>query len=258
MKTDELSLAGLAVLITRPQGQAERVAQVIAAAGGEPIVFPTIEIRAIENRAPLEALFDRLEDYHLAIFVSANAVESSLPLLLRRRKIPPELRCAAVGNATRAALEAFSVKEVLAPTEHYDSEALLALPEMQAIQGKRVLIFRGESGREVIAETLRNRGAQVDYAVCYRRVRPQRDTAALAARWRAGGVHGVSAMSLESLQNLFHMLDSPTRKLLVATPVFVPHPRIAEEARKLGLADVRVTSHGDNALIESLSTCRKP
>ena len=150
------------------------------------------------------------------------------------------------------------MREVLAPTERHDSEALLALPEMHVVQGKRVLIFRGESGREVSAETLRNRGAQVDYAVCYRRVRPERDTAALAARWRAGGVHAVSAMSLESLQNLVDMLDGPTRKLLMATPVFVPHPRIADETRKLGVADVRVTGHSDNALIESLSTCRKP
>ena len=251
-------LTGVSVLITRPLHQAERVAQVIAAAGGEPMVFPTIEIQPIENRAPLEAIFDRLDDYQLAIFVSANAVQSSLPLLLERRKIPPGLACAAVGSATRAALEGFSVTGVLAPTERHDSEALLALPELQAVAGKRVLIFRGESGREVIAETLRGRGAQVDYAVCYRRVRPRTDTTALAARWREGHVHAVSAMSLESLKNLYDMLDESTQKRLAVTPVFVPHARIAEESKKLGITDVRVTGHSDNALIESLTPCRKP
>ena len=251
-------LDGVSVLITRPQGQAERVAKAIAAAGGEPILFPTIEIQPIENHAPLDALLDRLDDFHIAIFVSANAVDSSLPFLLQRRRVPGELRFAAVGAATKSALEGFGITGVIAPTERHDSEALLALPDMQAVAGRRVVIFRGESGREMIAETLRERGAEVAYAVCYRRIRPERDASALAARWQAGGVQAVSAMSVESIANLIDMLNGPVRKLLAATPVFVPHPRIAEEAQRLGLTDVRVTGHSNDALIESLSSCRKP
>lgn len=253
-----LPLDGVSVLITRPQGQAEQVAKAIAAAGGDPILFPTIEIQPIENPAALNALLDRLDDFQIAIFVSANAVDSSLPLLLQRRRDFSKLRFSAVGAATKSALEGFGITGVIAPTRRHDSEALLALPELQAVAGKRLVIFRGESGREVIAETLRGRGAEVEYAACYRRIRPHRDASALAARWQAGDVHAVSAMSVESISNLMDMVDEPTRKLLAVTPVFVPHPRIAQDAQKLGLTNVLVTGQSNGALIESLSTCRKP
>lgn len=252
------ALRGMAVLITRPQGQAERLARIVAAAGGEAIVFPTIEIRPLADPAPLQSVLDRLDEFQIAVFVSANAVDISLPLLLQRRAIPADLRFAAVGSATRTALEGFGIGGVISPTERHDSEGLLSLPEMIDVAGRRIVIFRGESGRELIAETLVSRGGQVEYAVCYRRVRPRVDTAELAARWRAGRIHAVSAMSLESIRNLYDMLDRPTRQLLAATPVLVPHARIADDARKLGLTHVRVTGHSDEALIESLSQCRKP
>ena len=251
------TLQGVTVLVTRPKGQAERLARVISAAGGEAIVFPTIEIRPLDELAPLLGLLDRLDEYQIAVFVSANAVDIGLPLLLQRRAVPADLRFAAVGSATCTALEGFGITGVISPTERHDSEGLLALPEMTDVAGRRIVIFRGESGRELIAETLRGRGAEVEYAVCYRRVRPQADTAALAARWHAGEIHAVSAMSMESVSNLYQMLDEPTRRLLTATPVLVPHPRIAEDARKLGLTHVHITGHSDEALIESLSECRK-
>ncbi len=248
-----LPLQGLGVLITRPQTQAERLARVIEQVGGEAIVFPTIEIQPIANDTALQTMVGQLNSYHMAIFVSANAVEQSMPYLASNRPYPSALIFAAIGQATKKALHDFGIANVLAPTERYDSEALLNLPEMHDVKNKLVVIFRGDGGREVLAKTLRDRGATVDSAICYRRVRPQPDTSSLKAQWEAGNIQAVSAMSLESLTNLYDILDESTRRLLAVTPVFVPHPRIAEAARSLGLTQVRVTGTNDDDLIKELS-----
>lgn len=253
-----LPLAGIGVVITRPQRQAELLAQAIETAGGEPIIFPTIVIEPLEDLAPLHALAYRLHDYDMAIFVSVNAVEQALPHLVARSEIPARLVFAAVGEATRNALLARGIAAVLAPTARHDSEALLDLPPLREAAGKRVVIFRGEGGRQRLAETLLARGARVDHALCYRRLASRQDTGWLVSQWQAGGVDAVSALSFESLQNLYAMLDTTTRGRLAGTPVLVPHPRIAEAARALGCVDVRVTGPSDAALIEILSLCRKP
>jgi len=248
-----LPLEGLSILITRPQRQAERLACAIEAAGGGAIVFPTIEIQPLADDSALRATVGRLSDYQMAIFVSANAVAQGMPYLTSGGAYPATLVFAAIGDATRKALQGFGVNEVLAPVERFDSEALLDLPEMQDVASKRIVIFRGEGGRETLAQKLRERGALVEYVVCYRRIRPQRDLNPLRANWQAGNIHAVSAMSLESLTNLYDILDDSTKRLLAATPIFVPHPRIAEAARKLGLTDVRVTGVNDDDLIKELS-----
>lgn len=251
----QLPLAGISVLIIRPLRQAQRSAKLIEAAGGEPIIFPTIEICPVQDPRALDDLAYRISGYDMAIFISTNAVEWGMPYLISR--IPPGLRFAAIGEATQKALLDWGIQSVIAPTGGYDSEALLALPPMQDVAGKRIVIFRGEGGRETLAEALRERGAQVDYVACYRRIRPRQDTSSLNARWRSGNIHAVSALSRESLQNLYHMLDQETQLMLAHTPVLVPHPHIAEAAQKLGLSDVRVTGAGDNALIKALKSCNK-
>ena len=248
-----LPLHGLSILVTRPKNQAERLARVIEHAGGEAIVFPTIEIQPIADDAALRTMVKQLDRYHMAIFVSANAVEQSMPFLAAGGANSSALIFAAIGQATKKALHDFGVANVLAPTERYDSEALLNLPEMHDVKDKQIIIFRGDGGREVLAQTLRDRGATVDSAICYRRVRPQPDTSGLQARWNTGNIHAVSAMSLESLTNLYDILDESTRRLLAVTPVLVPHPRIAEAAQKLGLTRVRVTGTHDDDLIKELS-----
>jgi uroporphyrinogen-III synthase len=249
----QLPLQGLSVLITRPKNQAERLARVIEQVGGEAIVFPTIEIEPITENIALRVMMEHLNDYDIAVFVSANAVEQSMAYLTSGGPYPSTLIFAAIGEATKNALRSFGITNVIAPTERYDSEALLNLPDMRDVENKRIIIFKGDGGREMLAKTLRSRGATVDAAVCYRRMRSQQDPSALKEQWHAGNIHAVSAMSLESLINLYDILDEPTRRLLAATPVFVPHQRIAEAARPLKLAQIRVIGAHDDDLIEELS-----
>jgi uroporphyrinogen-III synthase len=248
-------LAGRTIVVTRPLAQAGALADAIRDAGGEPFVFPLLDIGPAADAAPLAAAASQLDTYALAIFISPNAVDYALPTLLAGRIWPPNLHPAAVGQGTVRALAAHGVGGTIAPTERFDSEALLALPDMQAdkVAGRRVAIFRGDGGRELLADTLRARGATVDCVTCYRRTSPAGGAAALLARWQEG-IDAFTVSSSEGLRYLVDMLDAAGHQRLAVTPVFVPHARIAENARALGLSRVVLTGPADAGIMEGLCT----
>jgi uroporphyrinogen-III synthase len=237
-------LEGRGIVVTRPAAQARRLASLIEQAGGRALVFPAIEIQDLPQRPP-----PPLEGFDLALFVSPTAVDRAFRLV---REWPPALRYAAIGRGTLRALEARGVREVLAPERGADSEALLALAPMQNVAGERIAIFRGEGGRELLGETLAARGAQVEYVECYRRVLPKADSAALLAAWAQGALHAVTVSSAEGFENLLALLGDAGRPRLLATPLFVPHERIAERARAHGAREVIVAGPGDEEMTAQL------
>jgi len=245
-------LAGKGIVVTRPAHQTQALARLIKNAGGRAIVFPAIEIRDVEDLGPFTRLIDRLDEFDLAIFISPNSAERAMNLISARRKLPERLRVAAVGGGSVRALERYGVTDVVAPQGRYDSEGLLELPAFAAMSGKRVVIFRGASGRELVGETLRARGALVEYAECYRRVRPELDGRPLLRAWERNELDAITVTSSEGLHNLFDMVGAPGREQLLRTPLFVPHPRIAEAARGLQVQKVIVTGPGDEGLLTGL------
>lgn len=245
-------LSGLTVVVTRPQHQAADLAAMLATEGAEVLLFPVLEIRDLPDMAPLKAVIGRLASFDLAIFISPNAVARAMNLIEAAGGLPPKLAVAAVGPGSRRALAAFGVEDVLVPHGRADSEGLLSLPQLADVAGRRIVIFRGEGGREVLAETLRARGATVEYAECYRRVRPDIDAAPLLHRWARNEIHAVLLMSSESLHNFYQMIGRLGAAWLAKTPVFVPHARIGEAARRLGLEEVFVTAPGDAGLVAGL------
>jgi len=247
-------LAGKGIVVTRPAHQAQTLTRLISGAGGKPLPFPVIEIRDIEDPAPVRALIDRLHEFNVAIFVSPNAAEKGLALVKRRRAWPQKLKAAAVGSGGVKALQRHGVTDVIAPQGRYDSEALLELPAFSLVYGKRFVVFRGAGGRELISETLTERGALVEYAECYRRVRPDNDVAPLLRAWERNELDAIAVTSSEGLHNLLDMIGARGRELALRTPVFVPHPRIAETASGLGVRKVIVTGPGDDGLLTGLST----
>ncbi len=243
-------LAGKGVVVTRPVQQARELARLIEGAGATAILFPAIEIREVEDIGPFTRLVDRLEEFDLAVFISPNAIERAMRLIQARRKLPPQLKIAAIGGGSVKALERHGVTGVIAPQARYDSEALLERSEIAG--ARRVVIFRGEGGREHLGDTLSARGAAVEYAECYRRVRPALDPSPLLRAWSGGGVHAVTATSSEGLRNFAGMIGVPGRERLQVTPVFVPHPRIAEAASTLEIRTVIVTGPGDDGVLDGL------
>jgi uroporphyrinogen-III synthase len=246
------ALAGRGIVITRPAGEGQRLAALIREAGGEPLVYPAVEILEAADPRALDAVIDRLDEFHLAIFVSPSAVDKAMTQIQARRALPAGLRCAVIGPGSVRALARFGVTGALAPREQYDSEALLALPALQDVRGRRVVIFRGDGGREVLADTLTARGAQVQYAACYRRGKPAFDAAPLLAAWQRGNVAAVIITSSEGLRNFFAYIGAAGQALLRQTLVIVPHPRIGAAARELGVARVVESAAGDEALVQTL------
>lgn len=247
-------LAGRTIVVTRPLAQSGPLAEAIQAAGGIPLIFPLLAIGPADDSRPLAEAASRLEQYAWAVFISPNAVDYAIPALLAQGPWPASLHPAAVGQGTVRALAAHGVDGCLAPTERFDSEALLALPELAAerVAGQRVAIFRGDGGRELLAETLRQRGATVDCISCYRRSPPAAGGQPLLAAWRAGRLDALTVSSSEGLRYLLELLDDEGRAYLQATPLFVPHARIAETARGLGLTRVVPCAAADAGIMAAL------
>ena len=283
-------LNGRGVLVTRPAGQAERLCQLIREAGGEPIAFPTLEIRPASD--PEQARKLLAEPWDFILFVSRNAVEYGVALFppsLRPRAptefgttsaptpgLAPPLRPAltpeqgepeqpsvagasrpplgAVGRATAAALTEQGLPPDLVPDRGFDSEALLALPALTQVTGRRVLIVRGEGGRPLLGDTLRSRGAEVSFAEVYRRAQPDVDVSTELSAWR-DRLAFVTVTSDEVLQNLLQLLGATNRAWLLATPLVVISDRGGATAMKLGFRTVAVAKEtSDEGLIDAL--CR--
>lgn len=244
------ALAGRTVLVTRPAHQAVALARAIQVAGGEALLFPALAIEAVPADE-LAVSLAQLKGADIAIFISPNAAQFGMAAIRPAGSLPASVSVFAVGPGTERALQKHGVSGVVTPAGQ-DSEALLALPQLADVAGKRVVIVRGVGGRALLADTLAARGAQVGFVECYRRVRPQADAAPLLARWAAGRIDAVTVTSAETLHNLAALLGEPGMPLLSNTPLFAPHEKIAEAARRFGIAHVIATPGGDAGLVAGL------
>ena len=249
-------LDGLGIVITRPREPAGILARALEARGARTFVFPALEIEDIGATAELEATLAALPQAALAIFVSAHAVEKGLAAVRARASWPAHVEVAAVGEATAEALRNSGFARVISPAGRHDSEGLLEVPRLQAVRGENIIVFRGEGGREHLKQVLESRGAKVAYAQCYRRVRPESDTAALLGAWDRGEVQAVSALSAGTLENFVGMLGGGAQGRLERVALVVPHPAIAQhrDARRFGR--VLVSGPGHEGLAETLSRIR--
>ena len=222
------------ILVTRPAGQAKQLCGLIEAAGHECIQLPAIEILEPADSYRLEAVTDTLEDYELAIFVSVNAVRMGMEFILNHRDWPEDTRIATVGASSAAALLPYGLSVDLLPEHQYNSEALLALDELQDMSGQCVVIFRGNGGRDVLRDTLAARGADVDYVEVYQRKCPTVDARRMQSLLQPGYLDGITITSNESLQNLFAMAGTDGQPLLLQIPLVVMGARQATLAQQLG------------------------
>ncbi|BAW81186.1 uroporphyrinogen III synthase HEM4 [Candidatus Nitrosoglobus terrae] len=247
-------LCGLRVLVTRPEKQAKKLCQLIEAEGGQALRFPTIEISDPEDFSTVDEIIRRLDGFHWAIFVSINAVEQGLQRIFSQRDLPKNLNIAVIGQGTAQALAAFRLYPHLCPTSGYDSEALLAMEKWQHMEGEQVVIFRGNGGRELLAETLIQRGAQVRYAEVYRRCLPS--PAAVAdfhQNLLDSPVDIAVTTSKTILENLCCLLDDSLLEKLYVTPLVVIGTRQVQRAKELGFTQVWMAQEPtDTALVEAM------
>ncbi|MDH5300632.1 MAG: uroporphyrinogen-III synthase [Gammaproteobacteria bacterium] len=250
-------LAGVSVLVTRPEHQAGPLCELIEAAGGRAVRFPVLEIADPQDLASVQAQIDRLDQFDIAIFISPNAVQRAVNLVRAQREFPASLQIAAVGRASAKALAKMGLETDIFPATRFDSEALLEMPQLQQVVNKRILIFRGEGGREVLAETLKQRGAQVEYAEVYRRVKPGADVSQLMRAWARGDIDLVTVTSNEGLSNLYDMVGQLGRRWLLATPLVVVSERGVQAAQQLGFSRILLADQAsDQAVLMAVERWR--
>jgi len=228
-------LTGLSVLITRPLPQGDILCAAIRERGGAALGFPALEIQQLT--ACVKSTYD------LAIFVSVNAVQHGLALFAAHQ----DLRLAAIGRATAAAMKQAGRPPHVVPEADFNSEALLAHPDLLSGQIRRVVVVRGQGGRELLHETLSARGIEVHSCEVYRRVLPRVDPSALdalARYWAEEGIDAVTVTSVETLHNLWSLLPPELRARLRGTPLLVASGRIAQAASELGLSGTVIDARG--------------
>ena len=244
------SLDGLTVLVTRPVHQAEKLCTLIENQGGHVLRFPVIEITEPRDTAKLNNTIQHLSQFDIAVFISPNAAERGMQAITETGDLPESIKVAAVGKGTARQLNELGVTVDIFPSEQFNSEALLAMVEMQSVSAKRIVIFRGEGGRELLADTLESRGAEVEYFECYRRIAPAVLTNELADELSQGKLDIVTVTSNEGLQNLYNMVGEPGRTDLLKLPLVVVSERTRDLAQKLGFTIPAVVA--DNASDEKL------
>jgi len=241
-------LAGLNIVITRPREQAVQLQQHVETLGGTAILFPLLEITPVTDTKALHEAVARLSAFDLAIFISPNAVRYSMAAIRSTKGLPARLRIATVGQGSAQALRDLGVKDIIAPQDRFDSEALLALPALQNVQDWKIAIFRGDGGRELLGDTLKARGATVEYITCYQRGKPPQGIDELLQKH----IDAITLSSSEALGYLHDMLAATDKARLLNVPLFVPHARITEKARQQGWQTVLQTEGGDDGIVSGL------
>lgn len=224
-------LAGHCILITRPAHQAQPLCQKIEQLGGQTIVFPTLVIADPINKITAAKKIKRLSHCDMVIFTSRNAVQKAVPLLRKKAGIwLKQVQIAAIGESTAEELRIQGFSVDLIPRE-YNSEGLLQLPQLKKVKNRRILLIRGQGGRNLLSSVLRKRGATVTEAIVYRRLLPQ-----LSANFfpRIQKIDMIISTSNESLQNLYRILGVQHRSWLRGLQLVAVSKRMKDLAIKLG------------------------
>lgn len=229
----EHSGSRISCLVTRPVHQTGLLNKLLVEAGFYPINFPTIAIVAASPTPFLTGLQDNIKNYDLVLFVSRNAVDFSF-YFLDATRLPADLQLGVIGKGSWVALKNHGIESRIIPASSYNSEGLLQSPALQRMAGKRVLIMRGQEGRNLLGDTLRERGAEVDYCEVYRRELPASTPDDFKLLTREHFPDVVVFTSAEGLQNCFKLLNKQQAGQLRGLPWLLISDRMRETARDLG------------------------
>lgn len=247
-------LHGLRILNTRPIGQNEALSVAIKQAGGIAVECPALAIEPtfFNENCPAELL--HLTNFNKAIFVSANAVEYFFRTLQRFHITwQKRIEVIAVGGATMTKLQHHGVDITERPIET-GSESLLRLESLQQVENQKILLVKGESGRELIRTELALRGATVFPFVVYRRCLPQLDKEFVRSIWHCDAVDVIVFTSEESIRNLLTIFGEEASEWLRSKPCWVISPRLADLALSYGIKQVYHCSYEN--LLESIQNSR--
>jgi uroporphyrinogen-III synthase len=234
-------LNGTTVLITRPQPGSQQLAEAISKAGGTPVQAPMLEIQPYADPAGMRELHAKFSSYAGVIFISPNAVKHGLPVV--RRLGLGQKTLFAIGHGTRQSIVDSLVDDASVtlkmPLKVFNSEGLLDLEEFNAstVTGKRFLIMRGNGGREYLADTLKQRGASVDYLATYERIPTEKSLASVLQEHQVENPAIGVITSVEGLQILAKKISTEGLQRLFQMPLVVAGSRIAHELENHGFTN---------------------
>jgi len=243
------------VLVTRPAGAAaDLLCAALRAAGYRVFHQPLIELHALAQPTPAQRqILLGLDGYQHVIFISGNAVSYGMRWMEDFwPQLPTGLHWYGVGAATANALARFGLAAAT-PGRDMSSEGLLALPALCSVHGERVLLVKGEGGRDALRQELTLRGATVDELACYQRSVPRLPDGELAARLAEWAIDVILISSGEGLANLRLLLSPAESSKLKAMGVIVPSARVAKQARDTGFNQVVTADNAsDTAMLDAL------
>lgn len=248
-------LAGLNILVTRPEHQAEKLVGLIGQSGGIALRFPALAIEADHDPEQVRQQIGDIHDYDIAIFISTNAVSNGVGFLPGEG---PKPLVAAIGPSTARALSEAGVECDIRAASGFTSEALLREPQLETPEGKRIVIFRGVGGRAHLGAELERRGARVTYAEVYRRDRPPAMDENIASMLADGDIHAVTATSTETLVNLYELATGETLRGLLGAQLVTASQRVVKKAAALGFTSpaLLAPTPDDRALVQTLINWR--
>lgn len=249
---DTQALQGKHIWLTRPEEQNAQLAATLRELGAQTFCLPLLEIVPIAPDADARAQLLALERYDFILYISANAAKAGLEAIGRYwPQYPVHPQNFSVGPTTASVLEAAGLS-VRYPLERADSEALLALPELQDVAGKKALIVRGIGGRETLAIGLRKRGCHVEYVELYGRCLPAHPRSWLQHALEDQKPDAIvisSAEAMDNLKSLFHEWYADWAQL----PLHVVSERLVEQASSAGFQRiVRMNGATDAAILSGL------
>lgn len=250
-------LGGLGVWVTRPEPQARDSSRAIQRCGGRPCCLPLVAIEPVEDEAAVLAIkrvILDLDQYDAALFISSNAARLGMQWIDSYwPQLPQDLSAFAIGPGTAEVLREFTWPVYL-PESGVTSEDLLALPQLQQVEGWRLALFRGEGGREKLAASLRERGAEVDYVELYRRRNLEHDPAEVARMLETERIEVIVVTSAQILDGLVALSRYPEPgERLRKLPLIVPSARVGEQAREAAFEHViNAGGAGDETVIQCL------
>jgi uroporphyrinogen-III synthase len=242
------TLQNKGIVVTRPKEQSAELVAALQERGARPIAFPALQIEAPETWHSLDSALERIASFDWAVFTSRNAVHFALSRWQSRsvQDWPQGLRVAAVGRESAKALAEFGVHAQLAP-KRAGSEALLESPEWQEVGGLRFALFAGDQGRELIEQTLAERGAVVEKVFCYRRIVPGLNPTPLLHAWARGELDAVTVTSPEIFHNFYQMVGGLGQRWLKKTPIIAISELTAEAVTSKGLPMPWIAPEASNA-----------
>lgn len=242
-------LANRTILSTRPGGLSADLQKRLHTAGAHALHLPTMEIFPVEDTKAAKRLLGTLVEFDIVIFISRNAVKYACELASHIVDRLSGKIVLAVGSGTFDELKAAGFGKLGYTDSNKGSEALLDNDELQQenVLNKRIMIARGQGGRELLGDELKARGAEIQYVELYRRVRPQHDSDIVRNLWRVEKPDAVIVTSAEGLGNLLEMTGEEEQKFFLNTRLVVISQRLKDIAKSMGfMAEISISTGFSN------------